>query len=83
MKKISDTEAELKKALFIRKACTSSLVKFSVFPIVITMLFLDKYVSRSFAITFEIISHKKVLLYDSCHVQPQTFLMNSWTKKFS
>ena len=43
----------------------------------------DKYVSRSFAITFEKISHKKVLLYDSCLVEPQTFSMNLWTKTFS
>ena len=36
----------------------------------------DKYVSRSFAITFEKIFPKKVLLYDSCLVEPQTCLMN-------
>ena len=43
----------------------------------------DKYVSRNFAITFEKISYKKVLLYDSCLVEPQTFSMNLWTKTFS
>ena len=79
MKKLSNTEAELKKA------CTSSLAKISIFPCLITIVFFqintsvevlpDKYVSRSFAITFEIISHKKVLLSDSYHVEPQTFSM--------
>ena len=79
MKKLSNTEAELKKA------CTSSLAKISIFPCLITIVFFqintsvevlpDKYVSRSFAITFEINSHKKVLLSDCYHVEPQTFSM--------
>ena len=43
----------------------------------------DKYVSRSFAITFKKNSHKKVLLYDRCLVEPQTSSMNLWTKTSS
>ena len=47
--KISNTEDELKKALLIKKASTSSLAKICVFPFFITVLFFpDKYVSRSF-----------------------------------
>ena len=48
MKKLSNYETELKKALLTKKACQSSLAKISVFPFLITMGFLaDKYVSRS------------------------------------
>ena len=51
----------VKKELLIKKAYTSILAKVSVF---ISMFFFrHKYVSRRFAITFQIISHKKVLLY--------------------
>ena len=39
MKKLSNTQADLKKALLIKKACTSSLAKFSIFQFLITMLF--------------------------------------------
>ena len=46
-----------KKSVAYKKACTSSLAKFSVFPF--HAFLRDKYVSRSFAITFEKISHKK------------------------
>ena len=38
---VSTGEADLKKALLIKKACTSSLTKFSVFPFLITMLFFE------------------------------------------
>ena len=38
---VSTGEADLKKALLIKKACTSSLAKFSVFPFLITMLFFE------------------------------------------
>ena len=75
MKKLTNTEAELKSIAYKKKACTSGLAKVSVFPFLINVFFRHKYVSRSFAITFEIISHKKVLLYDSCHVEPQKFAM--------
>ena len=34
-------ETDLKKALLIKKACTSSLAKFSVFPFLIIMLFFE------------------------------------------
>ena len=37
----STGEADLKKALLIKKACTSGLAKFSVFPFLITMLFFE------------------------------------------
>ena len=74
MKKLSNTEADFKKALLIKKR---------VLPAYYYAFFQDKYVSRSFAVTFEIISHKKVLLYDSCHMELQTFSMNLLTKKFS
>ena len=63
-----------KKSFAYKKACTSSLAKLSVFPFYAFLR--DKYASRSFAITFEKISQKKVLLYDSCLVEPQTFSMN-------
>ena len=75
----------VKKSVAYKKSCTSSLAKISVFPCLITMVSFqintsvevlpDKYVSRSFAITFEINSHKKVLLSDCYHVEPQTFSM--------
>ena len=80
MKKLSSTEAELKKSVAYKKTV---YIQFSVFLFLIPMLFLDKYVSRSFAMTFQIISHKKVLLYDSCHLEPQIFSMNLWIKNFS
>ena len=35
----------------------------------------DYGLSRSFSITFKMISHKKGLLYRSYHMQPQTFSM--------
>ena len=70
-----------KKSVGYKKVRTSSLAKFSVFPF--HAFLRDKYVSRSFAITFEKISHKKVLLYDSSLVEPQTFSMNLWTKTSS
>ena len=66
---VSTEEADLKKALVIKKACTSSLAKFSVFPFLITML-------SSRQIRQKKISHKKILLYDSCLVEPQTFSMD-------
>ena len=34
-------EADVKKALLIKKACTSSLAKFSFFPFLITMFFFE------------------------------------------
>ena len=54
-----------KKPLLIKKACTSSLAKISGFPFLITMVFfeINTSFSKSFAITFEIISHKKVLCF--------------------
>ena len=70
-----------KKSVAYKKMCRSSLVKFSAFPF--HAFLRDKYISRSFAITFEKISHKKVLLYDSCLVELQTFSMNLWTKTSS
>ena len=73
-------EADLKNAWFIKKACTFSLAKFPVSHHY--TFFRDKYVSRNFAITFEKNSHKKVLLYDSCLVEPQTFSQNLGTKTF-
>ena len=84
MKKLSNTEADLKKSLLIKKSVYIQL-SWIFRPSVsyYYSFFRDKYVSRSFAITFEIISYKKVFLYDSCHVEPQTFSMNLWTKKFS
>ena len=36
---VSTWEADFKKALLIKKACTSSLAKFYVFPFLITMVF--------------------------------------------
>ena len=57
------------------KSCTSSLVKFPSFRFLLLFFFQDKYISRSFAITFEIISHRKVLFYDSCYAEPQKFWM--------
>ena len=59
----------------LKEACTSSLAKFSVFQFHYAFL-PDKYMSRNFYITFEKNSHKKVLLYDSCLVELQTFSMN-------
>ena len=41
LRPVSTAEADLKKALFIKKACTSNLAKFSVFPFLITMLFFE------------------------------------------
>ena len=38
---VSTREADLEKALLIKKACTSSLAKFSVFSFLITMLFFE------------------------------------------
>ena len=38
---VSTGEADLKKPLLIKKACTSSLAKFSVFPFLITVLFFE------------------------------------------
>ena len=81
LRPVSTGEADLKKALLIKKACTSSLAKFPVSHHY--AFFRDKYVSKNFAITFEKISHKKVLLYDSCLVEPQTFSLNLGTKTFS
>ena len=39
LRPVSTGKADLKKALLIKKTCTSSLAKFSVFPFLITMLF--------------------------------------------
>ena len=41
LRPVSTGEADLKKRCLIKKACTSSLAKFSVFPFLITMLFFE------------------------------------------
>ena len=41
LRPVSTGEADLKKALLIKKAYTSSLAQFSVFPFLITMLFFE------------------------------------------
>ena len=78
MKKLNNTEAELKKAWPIK-----DYLKFPSFRFLLLSFFRDKYVSRSFAITFETISHKKILLNDSCHVEPHKFslILSSKQKK--
>ena len=41
LRSVSMGEPDLKKTLLIKKACTSSLAKFSVFPFLITTLFFE------------------------------------------
>ena len=41
LRPVSTGEADLKKALLIKNACTSSLAKFSIFSFFITMLFFE------------------------------------------
>ena len=41
LRPVSKGKADLKKALLIKKPCTSSLAKFSVFPFLVTMLFFE------------------------------------------
>ena len=48
----STGEADLKKALLIKKACAFGVAKFSVFPFLITAFLRDKYVSRNFCYNF-------------------------------
>ena len=75
MKKFSNTDTVKKQRCLHEKSCTSSLVKFPSFRFLLLFFFQDKYISRSFAITFEIISRRKVLFYDSCYAEPQKFWM--------
>ena len=70
-------EADFKKSVTYKKSLYIQLSQVFHISVSYDFVFLrDKYFSRSFAITFEKISQKKVLLYDSCLVEPQPFSMN-------
>ena len=81
---VSTGETDFKKSVAYKKSVYIQLSWIFHLSISYQYGFLpDKYVSRGCAITFEKTSHKKVLWYDSCLVEPQTFLMNLWSKPFS
>ena len=72
-------EADLRKALLIKSVYIQLSQVFHLSVSYHYVFLRDKYLSRSFAITFEKNSRKKLLLHDSCLVEPQTFSMNLWT----
>ena len=70
-------EADFKESVAYKKSVYIQLSQVFRLSVSYHYVFIrDKYVSRSFAITFGKISQRKVLFYNSCLVEPQTFSMN-------